>query len=1696
MLRNKLVAFVLLIPLLLAFEASASPADVTRTLSYSTVLVNQRVIVTLNITISGESYIILDELYPENWTVIDTGGLDNTEAGHLKHVDMSINFTEKIFTYIIEAPNATGLYTFNGTYQAEGMGSPSPLSGQDTIKLFDGHGQYYPSNNTCVAENKGFKLTADECKIFDPDGNNITQHVTFKWTGGGSHDTDWYFAYTKNLTAFTIEKWSNITDVVSYEEDGSQYLRNLTVNNVQMWQNLGTPDSRCKWGNINNTKMFNLTIDVESGNITGIACFTSFHQYNSSSGWLYGNWTNKTLVPVAGTVEGWNDVTNNVEYAGYNKLGNGWQYYKVVNFTFTAGKTVESRWTYSVDPSIRQEGKWFIFGKLASDTLADAITDDNFIFLDPWWNATYLNKRYPLNVSYYVPPTFMLPANRTSFSDIDSNNVDEMFYISDAYIINGTTEIYYNDENDTVLYSPATEAQRCLIETYPQQRRDCPAGLYSNLVRLAFDEDSGDAWGSGDYALNGTVHGATQGLDGLFGKSYNFTGSGDNVTLWNSEDWFTGGGNNRFTIFFWAKADFDLMDSQNHYLWGTTGRDAVPSDFFIRKSSTNKFQFWLGSEGCGGCPTYYQAEIDASHFNSGEWLFFYASAMVNYGWDLSIVDEDGNIYSDIHPSPNEVKNINNDKHGIGKHPDVSGEGWIGQIDEFNIFYRTRYSPVNDTLTGYTNASARRIYLSEEIDNPPAITVHLPANTTYSQYTVPLNVTADRVVDTWWYSLNGASNMTFTPNTTITGTDGTNHLIVYANDSINRVGSTERYFRIDFSTWWNSGWQYRLPFDINTSVPKTNIQVKINVSKSEHMKSDYSDLRVLSNCQNDGVVLNAWNQSQSADHAIIWFDIETVSTNNTFCLYYGNLDASSIWDGNLTFPFFDNYESWNIGEVHGQTVNGITYSCSDYGVAPEHVIVDSPQCLSGQCYFEPSDYRTSRCGQAATGNWIPIPDLPNGYIQFDVSQNMTGNNEIDNGIYTYNYANTQLPFLMDLRYYQANPDRQRVFGFGLDTATSAGHWSSGDTRWYTWNLSWNTTHILYSCVKNITVGNDMTCVSDKPFRAVASGYYPDSFGYQINDVGDENTTTGAFIDNFFIANVTEFVYAFGAEEQGTPWYADWEACRNITIDSNKIGETLTNFPMLVFLDNSTGNYSTAKFDWSDIRFKEDGCGIYGAELDYEIENHTIGNATIWVRVPSVSHTTDTVISVYYDNPDAIPAQDPTGVWDSNYIAVWHFNGFYGDPFLVDSTSNQNNMTPVYFDVDDFQSFGQIDGAVGIEGGEYANVSSSAGDDLNPDNITVEIWARLDSTGQNAGILTKYGNTAGTQNYGIYVDPPYYKFVTRTTAGTGVNVITAVDEQRADQWDYFAMTFDGSIMRGYINGTQVGTDTDGTGLITESAQPVWLGMYYSDSYTLDAQLDEARISRIPRSASWINASYLNQYSPSGFYSIETEERNITAVPLSLGAVSLASPVDPVESQTIQIVAFVNATGSNFDVGNCSLYKPSGEILNWVFAEETVVNSTFTALNCTFNMTYYYTNGTYNVTVVANTTDADTDQADTTFVYNLLSAFALNETVLNFSTLVMGENSTLVFNMTNTGNQNLSIEINGTDLVGAIYGDAVGVSNFTVDDDADLSDGLSLSTSFQSFTLLDVLNEKMGWVNLNVPIGIRQDSYTGSVGLRDTS
>ena len=111
-------------------------------------------------------------------------------------------------------------------------------------------------------------------------------------------------------------------------------------------------------------------------------------------------------------------------------------------------------------------------------------------------------------------------------------------------------------------------------------------------------------------------------------------------------------------------------------------------------------------------------------------------------------------------------------------------------------------------------------------------------------------------------------------------------------------------------------------------------------------------------------------------------------------------------------------------------------------------------------------------------------------------------------------------------------------------------------------------------------------------------------------------------------------------------------RDITIDHTKVNADLTDFPILVRLTDQNFNFNQCREDGFDIRFYDSN----GDALSYQRERHDFDGkkAEYWVKVPLISSSQNTVITMEYGNLTAGDGADPGNVWDDSFISLWHLD----------------------------------------------------------------------------------------------------------------------------------------------------------------------------------------------------------------------------------------------------------------------------------------------------------------------------------------------------------------------------------------------------------------------------------------------------------
>ena len=274
----------------------------------------------------------------------------------------------------------------------------------------------------------------------------------------------------------------------------------------------------------------------------------------------------------------------------------------------------------------------------------------------------------------------------------------------------------------------------------------------------------------------------------------------------------------------------------------------------------------------------------------------------------------------------------------------------------------------------------------------------------------------------------------------------------------------------------------------------------------------------------------------------------------------------------------------------------------------------------------------------------------------------------------------------------------------------------------------------------------------------------------------------------------------------------------------------------------------------------------AKISKEDFSNVISTIDMWVKIPSLSSSSDTDIYLYYGNPSASSQATTTGVWDSNYKGVWHLAE---DPNAVganDSTSNNNDGTGSTMESGDL-AIGKTGLNLDFLSNDYIEVADATS--LKPDYITVSAWIKTDSVDGEA-IVSK--TEAGGYLLSAWYPDTDYLYFTNRIDGTYYSASSSKALVNDSTWHYVVGTYDGANVQIYVDGILQDTEPK-IGVIDHGDSPpaLRIGAEAGDDIQncFNGSIDEVRISDIARDSDWISTEYNNQNSPSTFYSVGSEE-----------------------------------------------------------------------------------------------------------------------------------------------------------------------------------------------------------------------------------
>lgn len=390
------------------------------------------------------------------------------------------------------------------------------------------------------------------------------------------------------------------------------------------------------------------------------------------------------------------------------------------------------------------------------------------------------------------------------------------------------------------------------------------------------------------------------------------------------------------------------------------------------------------------------------------------------------------------------------------------------------------------------------------------------------------------------------------------------------------------------------------------------------------------------------------------------------------------------------------------------------------------------------------------------------------------------------------------------------------------------------------------------------------------------------------IGTHGTLSGSNISRTGVTSMNTTSFDFAVATCYTQLFLGYAYERNITIDHSMVqgGSDLYNFPLMISL---SGESFLRNHPAGDI-YNSNGYDIIFTDanyntLDHQVEhyNGTNGDLIVWVRIPTLSASANTVIKIIYGNPAITANPSVTTVWDSHYKGVWHLD----DNNLFDFTSYGFAGTP--YNTPTYNT-GVINNAMELNGtNEYAQVNNAP--HLNfAGNITVSAWVYMDTRTRDQKIASNQNNISGGYKFGIYTNNKVeFEIRTSTNVASLNRDVSGGTVLNTGQWYYLAGISSDVLdsIKTFVNGVSERPFRK-SGTLGVASNNLVIGKEpFESNYYFDGRFDELRISDEVRSDGWMRTEYNNQSSPSTYISVDasgTEASNLPSESICTGPITL--------------------------------------------------------------------------------------------------------------------------------------------------------------------------------------------------------------------
>lgn len=406
---------------------------------------------------------------------------------------------------------------------------------------------------------------------------------------------------------------------------------------------------------------------------------------------------------------------------------------------------------------------------------------------------------------------------------------------------------------------------------------------------------------------------------------------------------------------------------------------------------------------------------------------------------------------------------------------------------------------------------------------------------------------------------------------------------------------------------------------------------------------------------------------------------------------------------------------------------------------------------------------------------------------------------------------------------------------------------------------------------------VTYVDDAADGLGGSDSDSDTIDYKTIDI-QLSYAAGAAQPISFTTKITDV--SFGSSSSANSSLSTWGRKCELVIQSSQVTADLTDFSVLLTeatfpfeMFDADGSYPALN-GGGDIRFTSDSAGsnrLACQIVTFSTDNNPAnGEGEIWVKVPSISGSSNTSIWVWYNKGgQSQPAEDETygseSVWDGNYVLIQHMNKDPSGsaPQMIDATSLDNDGTSN----GSMTSFDLIDAKIGkgldFDGSnDYISVPNASSLQFTS-ALMIAGWIKADTwpTGDEVAILFRKGGDS-PNNYQLSVQGSRATILLDDSDQNGFQGNTILN---SGQWYHIAGVWNGSDARIYVNGTLDKSPPDSkSGTLGTDTRAAYIGGRLPGSFHdyFNGKIDEVHVSNSSRSADWITAEYNNQNNPSTF------------------------------------------------------------------------------------------------------------------------------------------------------------------------------------------------------------------------------------------